>query len=432
MNRLMIGGALLLTAAFTQGFAQETPLPEITVHSNYAVNTGTNTNMNADHWQDGHTTARDRDDDAARTRTISKTFPADRSDKIVLSNMYGSMTIKTWDRKEVKIDITIKAFSNSEKEAQNLIDQVDINADKTGDIISCKTKIEDGRSLWTNGNRRREIKVGYVVYLPASNSLNLSQQFGNVNMGDFSGPLNAKVQYGDFNAGSLSDLNNYVSVQYGKTNIQELNKATIKQQYGSGLTIGSVGTLDLNAQYAAVDITAIRGDATIKQQYGSGLKIGSVNNLDLDVQYATVNVGTVKGNAMVKQQYNALTLGSVGRLNLRSQYTGVTIGTLKGDGNLKMSYNHFTVSEINPGCKRLVVDADYVNITLGFTASFNGDFSLQKSYGNFRYDNNTRVTSQGDDDDNRHSSTKHYTGKIGNGGSSTVQIDASYGNVSFK
>jgi hypothetical protein len=396
------------------------------VHTEYAVNTVTNTNITSNQHTDIRTS---QDEDALRVRNISKTFPAGRSDKIVLNNQFGTMLIKVWDRKEVKIDVSIKSYSNNDKEAQSLIDQVRIDADKNGDVISCKTTIGNG-NRWSGRNKKREVKINYVVYLPADNALNLSQQFGNVTIGDFSGPLNAKVAYGDFNAGNLSDANNYISVQYGKTTIGELNKGIIRQQYGSGLTIGNAGTLDLDAQYANVSIAVIRGDAVIKQQYGSGLKVGTVNNLDLDVQYASVNVGTIKGNATIKQQYNSLTIGSVGRLKLNSEYTGVNIGTLRGDGNFKMNYNNFSVNEVGPSCKNLVIDVEYVDVNLNFAGTFNGDFSVQKSYGGFKYGSNVHVNALGEND--RHSSTKNYSGKIGNGGSASVQIKADYGSVVFK
>ena len=427
MSKLMIWGALLCSAAFASASAQELQRAELPVQVDYAVNT----NVNID--QRTPLTVQENDD-AVRVRTISKTFPADRSDKVILNNQFGSMVIKVWNKREVKIDVTVKAYSNNEKEAQELIDQVNIDADKNGNIISCKTSIDQNSTgrWFSSRNKRREVKVGYVVYLPGSNALNLSQQYGTVNIDDFSGPLDAKVQYGDFIAGTLSDQYNNINVQYGKTNIEEVNRATIKQQYGSGLTIGTVGVLNLNAQYANVDITAVKGDAVIKQQYGSGLKLGSVNNLDLDVQYANVNITTVKGSATIKQQYNSLTLGSVGKLTLRSQYTGVTIGDLNGDGSFKVSYNHFTVADIGSSCKRLTIDADYANISLGFGSSFGGDFNVQKSYGNFKYNSNVRVTSSNDNEENRSSSSKRYSGKIGNGGSSVVQIDAAYGSVSFK
>jgi hypothetical protein len=427
MNKLIIAAALVLPAVFTSASAQELPAAELPVQADYAVNTRMNKAQEAGLLEQ-------KDDDALRIRTISKTFPADRSDRIVLSNQYGSMLIKVWDKREVKMDITVKAYSNNEKEAQELIDQVNISPSKEGDLISCKTSIDQNNSgrWFSMRNKRREVRVAYVVYLPAANALSLSQQYGNVNIDDFSGPLDVKVQYGDLSAGNLSGVNNNISVQYGKTTIGELNKANIKQQYGSGLTIGTAGTLNLNAQYASVNITAIRGDAVIRQQYGSGLKLGSVNNLDLDVQYASVNISTIKGDAMIKQQYNSLTIGSAGKLTLKSQYTGVNIGTLKGDGSFRMSYNNFAVAEISPACKRLTIDTDYVDVNLNFGDSFNGDFNLQKIYGGFKYDSNVRLTSNTENEDNKHSTTKRYSGKIGNGGSSVVQIVAEYGSVTFK
>ena len=37
--------------------------------------------------------------DAERSKSFSKTFSVDNSDKVNLNNQYGSITIKTWDRK---------------------------------------------------------------------------------------------------------------------------------------------------------------------------------------------------------------------------------------------------------------------------------------------------------------------------------------------
>lgn len=49
-----------------------------------------------------------------------------------------------------------------------------------------------------------------------------------------------------------------------------------------------VGTLDLHAQYARVAIGNVKGNASIRQQYGPGLDLGSVDNLNLDAQYVTI------------------------------------------------------------------------------------------------------------------------------------------------
>lgn len=381
--------------------------------------------------QDKNYPSAEQEDDAVRVRNISKTFPADRSDKINLSNQFGSMVIKVWDRKEVKIDISIRVSSSNEKRAQEFLEQVNIEAEKRGDLISCKTEI-DRDNNWLNRNKKGDIKVNYVAYVPASNALNLNQQFGNINMADFSGPLSVKVQYGNLVAGKLLDDNNYISVQYGKADIQELNKATIKQQYGSGLTIGSVAELNLSAQYATVDITTIRGNAVIKQQYGSGLKIGSVNNLDLNVQYAEVEIGNIRGEATIKQQYNSIRIASVGKLAIKAQYAGVTVGTLKGDGDVSVSYNQFNLSELGAACKNLTISSAYANVSLSVANSFNGEFNIQKQYGGFKYSPEYKVRLIDDSDDEGRSSTKTYVGRIGNGGNSNISIKASYGNISLR
>jgi hypothetical protein len=340
------------------------------------------------------------DDDAGRSKTFSKTFPAGESDRLSLSNQYGSILIKTWDRKEIKADVQISAYSNNDADAQKLLDEVRIDAGKTGDQIAFSTKIGDERGNWGSGSRngrkwRREVKVNYVVYMPLTNALVVSQQYGNVTMGDLSGPLTAKVQYGNFKAGNLSNLNNIISVQYGNTDITQINRATIKQQYGSDLSLGTVGQLVLDAQYTKVHIQNVKRAAnTIKIQYG-GLDIGSIENL-----------------------------------TLKAQYTGVSIGNFAGEGSVDIQYNSLNIGQLSPRCKRLVVDAQYVNIAVGFPDNFNATFDLQTSYSNFNHGNSVSAKLNGNDDED--SNSKSYTGNVGNGAGAYLQVKSTYGSVSFK
>ncbi|QNK62880.1 hypothetical protein H7F33_20475 [Pedobacter sp. PAMC26386] len=417
MKKLILAGMLLCSSSLVS--AQDETVLQINDAPVYAVNTNIQSTQGR--------SSRDKDD-PMRLKTFSKSFPLSATDKINIHNQYGGMVIKVWDKKEVKIDVSIKAYSNDDKEAEKLIDQVNISAEKNGDLVTCKTVIGE-RNRWSGRNRRREVKVNYVVYLPATNSLTLTQEFGNVNLDDFAGPLYAKVQYGDFNAGKLTSTNNYVSVQYGKTAIVEINKAVIKQQYGSGLTIETAGTLDLNAEYVTVRINTIRGDAVIRQQYGSGISIVNVNNLDLNAQYANVKIDNIRGNAEIKQEYNSLKIGTVGKLNLNSQYANVNMGSLRGDGNFRMSYNNFDINEIGAGCKNLTIVADYVDTRLGFADNYHGDFFVRTSYSGFKAGNRVTARQQGEKDDD---SSKNYTGKIGSGGKANIHVKSEYGSVSFK
>jgi hypothetical protein len=376
------------------------------------------------------------DDQPGRSKSFSKTFAADQSDKINLSNEYGSIVIKTWDRKEVKVDVQILAYSNNEEDTQKLLDEVSIDAGKSGDLISFTTKISGRNNNWGVGSRngrkwRREVRINYVVYMPAVNALNVSQQYGNVTMADFSGPLSAKVQYGNFKAGNLSNSNNYLSVQYGNTEVVQINRATIKHQYGSGLSLGTVGALNLTAQYVKTDIKAITGDAVINQEYGEGLTLGTVGHLTLDAQYTKVRIQSIKGNRnIIRIQYGGLDIGSIEDLNLNAQYTGVSIGSLGGNATFDMQYNNLNIQHVAESCRRLTVDAQYVNVSLNFADNYNASLDVQTSYAGFNHGSSVAARLTGADDGD--SSTKNYTGKIGNGSSNYVKVKSSYGSVTFK
>lgn len=377
----------------------------------------------------------DPDDDAAKSKSFSKSFPLNSGEKVNLNNQYGTILIKNWDKREIKVDIDIRAYSNNDAEAQKLLDEVSIESEKRSDGVFFRTKINEGSRNWgswiRNGKRgRKEVKISYVVYMPSNSALTLSQQYGNIDMADQSGPLSVKLQYGNFTAGNLSNVNNYINVQYGKTNVAEINKGIVKHQYGSGLIIGSASELNLDAQYVDVNVGTVRESAVIKQQYGSGLTLGTLSNLVLDAQYTKVNIQSIKrGNSTIKQQYGSLNIGSTASLTLKTQYTGVTIGTLLGDASFDMAYDKLSIEKVNENVRSLVVDAEYVNIGIGFADKYNGELDVKTSYSSFRYGSGVTARSAGDDD---HSQDKNYTGKIGGGGSSRVKIKSSYGNVTFK
>lgn len=432
MNNMKTTGFLL---AFMAVVAVKTNAQEIVLHNipleNYAVNTVKVSTVNAIVPPVQQTEA---GGDAERSKSFSKSFSVDNNDKVNLNNQYGSIIIKTWDRKEVKVDIDIKAYSNSDSDAQKLIDEVSIDAAKVGDVVSIKTlmgsrngrygrNVKNGVTTW-----RRELKVSYTLYMPAVNPLTVLQQYGNVDMGNFSGPTSLKIQYGNLNAGNLSNGNNYINVQYGKTTIQELNTAIVKHEYGAGVSIGTAGTIAVDAEYVAVNINNIKRSADIKVQYGGGLTVGNIQgNLLLNSEYAKVNINTIKGNTVIKQAYGKLALASVGKLSLKAEYTDVAIGNLNSDANIDMEYNRITIDDIAPACKNFTYNAEYVNAGFGFGNGYTGSFNVNSTYSGFKYGGNVTANLVSKDDE-----TKKYSGKIGNGGGANINIKVEYGSLTFK
>lgn len=343
--------------------------------------------------------SQDMQDDPQRTKTFSKSFTIDKNDDIELKNIYGSMVIKIWNKNEIKVDADIKAYADSESEAQTLIDNVNIDASKNGNQVSFRTIINNREGNWGRGRNngkswRREVKVMMTVYMPANNALTLSQQYGNVEMPDYNGATSLKVQYGNLVTGNLNSNNNYINIQYGKADLQNVNTGKFKFQYGGGVKIGNVDELDLEVQYTSVDVKSVKKTASVKTQYGRGVTIGSVGGLSLTAQYTTVNVGKLSGI-----------------------FTG------------KLQYGKLNIDEIEGASKTVNVDAQYTTVNLGFAPNFNGDFNVNTAYSGFSYGNN--VSARKTNDDRNYSSRNDYEGKVNKGGGSNVSVRSQYGSVKF-
>ncbi|MNJ99998.1 hypothetical protein D3C87_177790 [compost metagenome] len=412
-------------------------------HTTFSTRTKTSNNVKTEVVTESFTTSNFQQgqyDDPQRTKTFSKSYGISRGDKVNVSNIYGNIIIKTWDKNEVKVDADIRAFANSEDEAQKLIDNVSITSSKSGDEAVFKTQMEDRNGNWGNGSRngkrwRREVKIFMTVYLPSNAALSASQQYGNIEMPDFSGPTALKVQYGKLITGNLSNANNFISAQYTSVDLQDVNKATIKQQYGSGLTIASIEELNLNAQYATVRIGDIKRNASIRQQYGSGLTIASVGgNLDLDAQYASVKVGAIKGDAGIKIQYGSgLNIEQVGNLSLTAQYAGVRVGRLIGNMTAKAQYgSRLSVEKVEASSKIVNIDSEYLSVNLGFASNYGGSLNVDTQYGSLKAGEGINARRVGDDDERGSSSRRDYAGTIGKGGSSNVKVSVRYSSATFR
>ncbi|MBB2146156.1 hypothetical protein GM921_11715 [Pedobacter sp. LMG 31464] len=377
------------------------PTVSVTKSSNISYTTNSSVNVNSDVNVTTSVNVQEVGDDPMKAKTFSKSFSLDKNDKINLSNQYGNIVIKTWDKDEIKVDVDIKAYAKTDEDAQKLLDDVSITATKTGDLVTYRTnvgerngdwgrRVKNGKTVW-----RREAKVYYTVYMPSSNALTAGQSYGNITMDDFSGPTSLKVQYGNLITGDLRNTNNYVNVQYGKANLKNVNQARINHEYGGGLTVASI------------------------------------NDLELDAQYTSVNIGTIKNNANIKQQYGSgCTIGYAGSLNLTAEYSNVKLDKLGGIFTGKVEYGKLDIGTVENGCKILNVDADYSPVILGFSPAFNAEFTVNTSYGGFKYGSNVTAKKQGDD--RSYSSSKSYSGQIGKGGTARVSVKTEYESVTFK
>jgi hypothetical protein len=341
------------------------------------------------------------DNPIEKKKTITKSFTVDAKDKLAINNQHGEVKVELWNKNEIKVDITITGYGNSEKKAQELLDNVEIIDKREGEKISFKTLIDSDNDSWSWGNNwswkssdkkdencncpvtKKGVEVNYMIYMPRTNSLSVSNKYGKTIIAQFAAPLRVTSNYGSFTSDRLTGADKDIFVQYGSSNIKQMDDGDLHIAY-SKLTIDKADNLKLTNNYGSVTLD-------------------DINNLDGTFQYSS---------------------GKIGRIN--------------ETGKLSISYSDgVQLSELSKTLKSLDIRSNYTAVKLPVNGDVNADFEVTTTYANFRYPQG-KVTftvnpDENDDDDRKMGwqSTKTYKGKIGKGSNTKITIKTNYAGVKF-
>jgi hypothetical protein len=324
-----------------------------------------------------------------KEKKISGRFSADKG-RLVIDNRYGNLDINTWDRNEITVDITITAKSGSASDAQELVDRVRITEPKNnGQEIYYKTEIENRKT----GINNSEFRIDYVINMPRRHTAEFINKYGNIDLQDLEGKLTIQLQYGSLKTGTLKGGDKNIKVDYGSAIIPSIETGSIVLSY-SKLSIEKAGSIKVFNMYQKTTI-------------------GTVQNLDIDQKYGDVKIGSanhLKGNI----QYGSLTIDKL----LKTVQMNC-----KHCSDLKFAY-------VGPEVDNIDVHSDFSNQFYHFDRAANLSANLQVSYGNIENKaGNVALISL---DNNRPGKSTTYKGKIGSGNRGNMELDVSYGNVTFR
>jgi hypothetical protein len=184
------------------------------------------------------------------------------ADRVKFDNRFGELKISTWDKNEVKVDITMTGKANTDEIAQEVLDRIKIEDGKNSSGVYFKTIIGDGKD-WPKGNRYNNtgFTINYVVFMPANNPLTVENEFGKTYVPDYNGEINISQKFGQLTAGKLANVK--------KVNIE----------FSGGSTIASVNGGQLNISFSRAEVSRLEGTIKANFQHNGGVKLGIDNSL---------------------------------------------------------------------------------------------------------------------------------------------------------
>lgn len=236
-----------------------------------------------------------------KVKTYSKTYPVNSNDTIQIKNSYGRVSVNTWNKSEVKVDIEMKAYANEEADAQKLLDNISITEGKDNNQISFKTNIASTRinnsntnvlGTWFNSGKRytRKMVINYIVYMPAKSHLNVSNTFGSIILPELLGKVSINLNNGSLISQPLVNPENRYNISFSDGNIAAVNGGKLNVSY-SRLNVGTADKLKATSSFSALEVDKLKSWGDVAIRYGEGLK---VNELDKNVKNLNINASFTK------------------------------------------------------------------------------------------------------------------------------------------
>lgn len=322
-----------------------------------------------------------------REKKILKSYSVSNNDRLNIENESGKVTVNTWDKNEVSVEITVLSSASSESKTQELLESVNISETKAGGSIYLKTLLRSGS--FRSG--KQTLKVNYNVSMPAWLDFNLINKFGNVFLPSLTGHLQIKVNYGNIKAEKLTGKDEKrIEVSFGAADINEVDNIFIESKY-SKLTIDKVGQAEIQNSFGKTSILEANS-LRINQRYGD-LDLRKVNTLIAKVEFANLDLDYIGKSA-----------------DLSLKYCGnAELGTISSSVEL------------------IKVNANFSTVYMKFDETANLDFDAHLKFGDLKLNNKFMKDYVKSGSEN--SSQYDYRGKIGNGNGGNLLITTSYTTV---
>ena len=327
----------------------------------------------------------------SKEKKVHSQYTVQSGDKLVIDNTFGRVHVNTWDKNEITIDITVTAKAKTESAAQEILDRISfVMPDESGGRqIFCKTVLAPAK----HNNESSSMTIDYTINAPKKNALDITNKYGDVYLGDFSGKMRMNVSYGGLDMQAISGDDKRIKVAFGNAIVSSIESGTFDISY-SNLTIDQAKDIDVTNKFGKSDITSV-DNLKIDQKYGN-IEIGTVNQVTGTIDYTNAGIGKIQKSADLTVKY-------CGKADFRS--IGANVDVIR-------------------------LDAYYSNLSCHFAEGANLSADVTSVYSSMKKSPSFGTIELTDLNPNS-TGTQHYKVKVGMGEGS-MTINAHYSSINFR
>jgi len=235
------------------------------------------------------------------SKKIEKRYPMTNAGELSLDNIYGDVTITGWDKNSLKITVDIEVTHKKMDNAKALLERINANIQTSGDLVAFTSEVaEKSTSFFSRYFNKANpfdfdksnVKINYTVYLPTNAELDITNKFGDLIIGEWTGKLKANVQHGDVWVND--DITNAnIELKFGKLNAKSITYGNIRLKNGK-INMEESKDLRINSNGSTIDINKISS----LELYSSKdeVTLDNIGSIVGDLKFSSIYIDTLNNN----------------------------------------------------------------------------------------------------------------------------------------
>ncbi|MGB3591093.1 MAG: hypothetical protein WBA16_05340 [Nonlabens sp.] len=332
-----------------------------------------------------------------KRKMLSKDFEVSKTCEVKIDNSFGSVTITTWDQPRVELQITVIVSGNQLDEVEDRLRRVDVAFEESTKGIAAVTSNIGNNSngsfwdIFSSKDSKGKIEVNYVVKMPVTASLDISNDYGAIILDRLEGNAKIRCDFGRLDIGMLMGGDNEIKFDYTKNSSIDYMASGIIRADFSGFELGEAVTLDFKGDYTQAHIKKVK-------------------KLNFNSDFSGVRVDQVAS------------------LTGRGDYSKTRLGRVMGGVDLTTDFGSIDVQQLMSGFQKFKVKSDYTHINIRFDPAASFNFHVDTEYAGITLDRDCQLQRSEIDGSDKLKSGYFNSADTGN----NVDIKASFGSVKIK
>jgi len=270
----------------------------------------------------------------SESKKIVRSFPANPSTRLDISNKYGKIHIMPWNKDSVMLEVELLVKSNNPERLEKTFDNIDIEFTGTNYYIIANTRFgNSGNNFFSDmidlsGTiipSKNQVEINYTVMAPSELTVNLSNKFGNIYIDNMKGEVTINLSNGDIKINKLegqADLN----VNFGNGVINYLHNAKLNLTYAD-LEIRKADQLAVVSKSSKIRVDKV---GILKTESGRDkYSISEINNLYGESYFSDFQIYKLNNETDFTSRYGDFITDTVAYdfsyINLHAEYTDIEL-----------------------------------------------------------------------------------------------------------